>query len=288
MVFVIPPNPKVPRLRAYLLPSFPLSELPAFKQAFEFGTCAPFNPMLELVIAHAPADWAGQSFEYMRRKEDEAGREAPFVVVDERGAGGRDGAVWYVEHFATEDEVEDGEAASTSVVWRIPVKTDCLALMWVNYDIANMSLQEDLCNLGVELPVDANYEVLEVDNCGGLDMESERKTKRAVVVAEPGEFVERTDEAPTNTHRPVPPRRVGRLKDARSMAWDLKVSANVCYAGLAETVGLVNEWSTLTNLRSWKKPDGTKRQFPEGSIELWLKYDPDFDWPEYKWPEGSL
>ncbi|KAI0867066.1 hypothetical protein F4860DRAFT_17190 [Xylaria cubensis] len=271
MVFVVPPNPKVPRMRAYLLPSFPLSELPAFKQAFEFGTCAPFIPMLELVIAHAPADWAGQSFEYMRRKEDEAGREDPFAVVDERGAGGRDGAVWYVEHFATEDEVEEGEAASTSVVWRIPVKTDCLALKWVNYDIANLSVQEDLCNLGVKLPVDTNYEVLEVDNCGGLDMEGERKTKRTFVVAEPGEFVENADEALADGYRAAPPGRVGRLKD-----------------GLAETVGLVNEWTTLSNLRSWNRPDVTKRQFPEGSMELWLKYDPNFDWPEYKWPEGSL
>ncbi|KAI1742452.1 hypothetical protein F4680DRAFT_32740 [Xylaria scruposa] len=270
MVFVAP-IPKVERLRAYLLPSFPLSELPAFKQAFEFGTCAPFYPMLELVIAHAPADWAGQTFEYMRRKEDEAGREAPFVVVDERGAGGRDSAVWYVEHFATEDEVEDGEAASTSVVWRIPVKTDCLALMWVNYDIANMSLQEDLCNLGVELPVDTNYDVPEVDNCGGLDMEGERKVKKTIVVAEPGEFVESSDEALTNVYRPRPPKRVARLKE-----------------GLAETAGLVNEWSIPTSVRSWNKPDGTKRQFPEGSIELYLKFDPDFDWPEYKWPEGSL
>ncbi|KAI1757695.1 hypothetical protein F4782DRAFT_139212 [Xylaria castorea] len=269
MVF-IPPNPEVERLRAYLLPSFPLSELPAFKRAFEFGTCAPFYPMLELVIALAPADWVNQSFEYMRRKEDEAGREAPFVVIDERGAGGRAGAVWYVERSATEDEVGDGEAASTDVVWRIPVKTDCLALMWVNYDIANMSLQEDLGNLGVEFPVDTNYEVLEVDNCGGLDMGGERKGKRTVVVAEPGEFVESTDEALRNVYRPVP-RRVARLKD-----------------GLAETVGLVNEWSIPSSVRSRNMPDGTNGQFHEGSIELHLKYNPDFDWPEYKWPEGSL
>ncbi|KAI0486980.1 hypothetical protein F4859DRAFT_467827 [Xylaria cf. heliscus] len=268
MVFIAP-KPEVQRLRAYLLPSFPLGELPALKKAFELGTCAPFDPMLELVIAHAPADWAGQSFEDMRRREDEAGREAPFVVIDERGAGGRDGAVWYVERFATEDEVEDGEAASTDVVWRIPVKTECLALTWVNYDIANMSLQEDLCNLEVEFPVDVGYEVEGVDDCGGLDMEEERRGKMAVVIAEPGEFVESADEALRKVYLPMP-ETVARLKD-----------------GLAETVGVVNKWSIPGPVREWDMPDGTKREFPEGSIQLHLDHDPDFDWPEYKWPEGS-
>ncbi|KAI8949420.1 hypothetical protein F4801DRAFT_401358 [Xylaria longipes] len=269
MVFIVP-NAGAERLRAYLLPSFPLSELPALKKAFEFGTCAPFATMLELVIAHAPADWVDQSFEYMRQKEDEAGREEPFVVVDERGAGGREGAVWYVARFATEDEVEDGEAASTDVVWRIPVKTECLALTCVNYEIANTTLQEDLDQFGVELPVDTDYEVDEADDCGGLDMEGERKGKGAVVIAEPGEFVESTDEALRKNYMPRP-EKVARLKD-----------------GVAETVGVVNAWSRPSSVSSWEMPDGTEKQFPEGSIQLQLNYDPDFDWPEYKWPEGSL
>lgn len=263
----IPPWSDTPRLNAYVLPSFPIDELAALKRAFELGTCAPFSTMLELVIQHAPADYADATFEDMRKKENEAGRKDAFVIIDARGAGGREGVVWYVDQFATQDEVDDGEATSTDVVWRIPVKTECLALMWVNYDIANMSLQEDLTNLDVDFPVDVGYEVNEVDDCGGLDMMEQRYGKDTLVIAYPGEFEESTDEAHRKNYMPRPDK-VARLKE-----------------GLAETVGLVNRWTIPGTAQARNAPEGG---FPEGSISLQLSFDPDFNWPEYKWPEGSL
>ncbi|GAP92430.1 hypothetical protein SAMD00023353_7900270 [Rosellinia necatrix] len=270
MVYIAP-NPDAPRLKAYLLPSFPASELAAFKHAFELGTCAPFDTMLELVIQHAPKDYAGKSYEYMRKKEHESGNTGPFILVDARGAGGRAGAVWYVDQFATQDEVDDGEAVSTDVVWRILVKTDCLALTWANYDIANTSLQEDLEGLGVELPVDAGYEVGEADCCGGLDVLEERGSRdAAAVVARPGEFEESTDDALRADYMPRPAR-VVRLRE-----------------GLAETLGVVNAWTIPSPARSRKNPDGSRETFPKGSVALQLRYDPNFDWPRYEWPEGSL
>jgi len=223
--------------------------------------------MLELVLKRAPDDWAGKTFEYMRSKENEAGREDPFVVLDERGAS----SVWYVESFATEEQVEYGEAESTDVVWRIPIKTECLAIAYVNYEIGNMSVQEDLGNLGVEMPVLPGYEVEGVDDAGGLDMREERYSKAAYVVAYPGEYEESTDEKLRKTYMPVPDK-VARLNE-----------------GVAEAVGLVNnKWCYPGPANPRKMPDGSLKEFPEGSVTLALTYNPDFDWPAYTWPEGSL
>jgi hypothetical protein len=269
MVF-LPPNTDIPRLNAYILPSFPLEELDSFKRTFEFGTCAPFAPMLELVLQHAPEDWAGKTFEYMRSKENEAGRKGPFVVLDERTSGDN-GAVWYLESFATEEDVEYGLAESTDVVWRIPIKTECLALAYVNYEIANMSVQEDLGNLDVEMPVAPGYNVERADDCGGLDMREERYSKTAYAVAYPGEYEESTDEEARKNFMPVPDK-VARFKE-----------------GIAEAAGLAgNRWCYPNPANPRKMPDGSLKEFPEGSVTLAVKYNPDFDWPAYKWPEGSL
>ncbi|KAF2971923.1 hypothetical protein GQX73_g1669 [Xylaria multiplex] len=269
MVF-IRQSTDVPRLNAYLLSSFPHEELEPLKRAFELGTAAPFATMLELVIRRAPADYEGKSHEYMRREEDKAGREGPFIVIDSRGAGGRDGAVWYVDRFADEDEVEEGIAESTDMVWKIPVKTECLALKYVNYDALNISLQEDLGHLGVEEPLNQGYEFPTADDCAGLDMLEQRASKYAHAVAVPGEFEESTEKSLRENMRPEPAK-VARLKGA-----------------VAEAAGLVSDWTFCSEALPERLPDGAKKTFPEGSIILLATYNPNFGWPEYKWPEGSL
>jgi hypothetical protein len=272
MVFLHPDTTNIPRLQAYILPSFPASELEPFKRAFELGTCAPFAPMLELMIQPAPAGYEGDaSYAHMRRSEDEAGRTEPFVLLDARAAGGRDGSVLYVDRFALADEVDDGEAASTDVVWRIRVRTEHLALMHVNYDIANMTLQEDLVELGVEFPIGVDYEIPEAADSGDPDFVlEERKSQIALAVAYPGEYEESAEEGLRKKFLPLPDK-VARLKE-----------------GVAEEVGLINDWTIPSLARPVEMPDGSLKEFPEGSVQLQLRYDPDFDWPEYRWPEGSL
>ncbi|KAL7619556.1 hypothetical protein AAE478_010096 [Parahypoxylon ruwenzoriense] len=267
MVF-LPPNIDIPRLNAYLLTPLSDSELSALKHAFELGTCAPFSTQLELVIQAAPAEYLDQPHAHIRARETAAGRAGPFVLVDSRAAP--DGAVWYVDDFASADEVEDGAAASTRVLWQILVRTECLALTYVNYDIGNMSLPEDLDNCGVELPAGEDYEQPEVWDSGGLDMEKERYAQDAWVVAEPGEYEESADEELRRGFLPVP-EKVARLRE-----------------GVAPRVGLVNRWTIPSAARRRRMPDGSMREFPEGSVVLQLRYDPDFSWPPYKWPEGSL
>ncbi|KAI1322463.1 hypothetical protein F5Y16DRAFT_386613 [Xylariaceae sp. FL0255] len=267
MVF-IPHHWEIPRLNAYLTTKLEDSELQSLKRSFELGTCAPFNTRLELVIKHAPEGYIGKPFSYVRRKETEAGRSGPFVVIDEWSA--KQGAVWYIENFATEEEVEDGEAESTNVVWRIPLKIECLSIAFVNYDIANMSIQEDLDALGVEFPVSEDYTVEEASDSGGWNVDDDRRSQDAYAVALPGEFEESTDMELRKKWLPMP-EKVIRLKP-----------------GLAEEVGLVNAWSLdQRGLAEQLKKRGII-DFPEGSTGIQLRYNPEFDWPKYEWPEDSL
>ncbi|KAI1295300.1 hypothetical protein F5Y03DRAFT_304213 [Xylaria venustula] len=273
MVYIHPPLP-APLLTAYLLPSFPADQLEPFKRAFELGTHAPFAPMLELILKHAPASYEGQSHEYMRRQENEAGREEPFIVIDEQGAGGRDGIVWYVGSFATELDVTEAElATSTDVLWKIPVKTDCLPLMHINYELGNMGIEEDLGHLGVEFPVAPGYVIRGVENCAGIDIMEERSREEQAFIALPGEYEVSTDRTLLETLVPVP-EKVGRLKE-----------------GLAEGLGLINRWTAISDdsgLITTRMPDGSEKTFPEGSVRMISRINIEFDWPPYQWPEGSL
>jgi hypothetical protein len=212
----------------------------------------------------------GKPHSYIRARETEAGREKyGFVVIDE-AAVERNG-IWFVKRFAEDQDVEHGRATSTSTLWQILVRPDCLAITWVNYDIANMDIREDLTNCGVVFPVDEDFHQPKVYNCGGLDMEAQRAMVSTLVVAEPGEYEESRDEQHTGNWMPRPSS-VTRLKP-----------------GIAESVGLVNAWSiTQPPTTEIKLPDGSTKVFPEGSIRLSLKYDPKVERPPYQWPEGSL
>lgn len=265
MVYI--PSPKPPRITAYMALDVSSEDLDSIKQAFELGACSRFNPILEMVIRNEPS-YHKMSHSDIRRAEDEAGRTKPFVIIDERAIS--DGAVWYVDAFATEDQVEDGEAESTKVLIELLVKTECLALTWVNYDIANMDIMEDLDNCGAELPLVEGYEQETVSDCGGLDMKEQERCQPVWLTAEPGEFEESTDSALRDNFRPRP-EKVARL-----------------LAKVAEENGIVANWTIPSPAGPRKLPDGTEKTFPEGSVVLQHKWDPDFPWPKYKWPEGSL
>ncbi|KAK3311551.1 uncharacterized protein B0T15DRAFT_521844 [Chaetomium strumarium] len=266
MVF-IPPRRKIRRLEAYLLEDLSQEELRGVKRAFELGACSRFNPLLELNIQKAPEEYLNQPHSYIRIKETEAGRQGPFVLIDKQAVS--KGAVWYIAKFATEDDLEYGQAESTSVLWKILVKIDCLPLTWINYDIGNTSIVEDLGNCGVDYPVKEDFAQPEVYCCGGLDMVKQQYHQPVWVTAVPGEFEESTGDELRKNFLPRP-EKLARLKE-----------------GVAEDAGLVNQWTIPTKARSVTMPDGSVKEFPEGSVVLQLLWNPDFPWPEYKWPEGS-
>lgn len=267
MVF-IEPHADVTCLLAYLVAPLTDDELAKVKTQFELGACSRFNPLLELKIVRPPNDYIGKSHQYMRAREDEAGREDAFVVIDEDAV--KRHAVWYVDAFADADMVEDGEAESTEVVMKILVKTECLALTQINYEIANTSIGEDLDNAGVETPLKNDFLQPEVSDCGGMDMKEQQRFQDVEVTAAPGEFEKTREQALLENFSPQPDE-LGKLKDE-----------------VAQAAGLLASWTFISEAEPVDMPDGSQKTFPAGSVVLQQRYDPDFAWPEYKWPEGSL
>ncbi|KAI0886886.1 uncharacterized protein GGS22DRAFT_118850 [Annulohypoxylon maeteangense] len=259
------------KLNAYLMKDLSDGELKSFKKKFEFGTMAPFATMIELIIQKAPEDYLDKPHAYIRRKESEAGRTGPFVLIDELFL--LKGAIWYVENFASEDEVEDEMAESTEVLSKILTKVENLPIASINYEIGNISIWEDLDNCGVEMPVKEDFEqpVILGDTEGDLNIPEYRYDQPASLTAYPGEYEISTDPEVLKDFSPLP-ERVGRLKE-----------------DVGKEVGIRGtNWTFVSESRSRELKDGTMKEFPEGSVSLQHKYDPDFPWPAYKWPEGSL
>jgi hypothetical protein len=266
MVFCTPRH-NLPLLTCYLLAKISPDELQAFKSAFELGNFARFSPMVEIKIVHPPEDYIGQSHEYIRRKEDRAGRGGAFLILDDKAVENH--AVWYISYFADVEHIEVESAESTAVLWKMLVRTDKLASVYVNYSIGNSSLQEDLDNCGVEYPAKEGYEQPKVYDYKS-DMQRAQYQQPTWIRAEPHEY-ELNKGGEEFGNYIAPPNTYARLKD-----------------GLAEEMGIVNSWTTFYPSGPFPMPNGTKKEFPEGTMVLQLKYNPDFPWPPYKWPEGSL
>ncbi|KAM0426839.1 hypothetical protein ACHAQK_012275 [Fusarium lateritium] len=267
MVYV-PPSGNEDCLTAYLVTELTDNELKAFKSAFELGACSRFSPILQLKILRAPEDYWGQPHQYIRSQEDEAGREGPFGLIDDEAKARS--SMWYIDRFFDEDEVEDGEAESTDVVLKILIKTEAFALAHVNYDIANSSITEDLDNCSVEMPITNDFNQPELFDCGGIDFEDQQWHQDTWATAEPGEFEESTDPKLRDNFMPRP-EKVARLKE-----------------DIAQGVGLVSRWTIPSDARPIDLGGGKKKEFPPGSVILQQRYNPEFTWPEYIWPEGSL
>lgn len=251
----------------YLLVDISEEQLQAFKADFELGNFARFSPILRIKIVRPPEDYIGKSHEYIRRKEDEAGREEPFLILDDRAV--KNDAVWYIKWFADEDSVAEC-AENSNVLWKMLIRTNKLPLVYTNYSIGNMSIEEDLGNCGVDFPVKEGYEQPEIYDFNGMDMQEEQYRQPTWVNAEPHEF-EYNEGGEKFGDYVAPPRTLARLKDE-----------------VAEAAGVLNKWVTPHPAGPLRMHNGKMKEFPEGTMVLQLSLNPDFPWPPFKWPEGSL
>ncbi|TEA16098.1 hypothetical protein C8034_v000672 [Colletotrichum sidae] len=256
-----------PRVNAYITTSLPRGVLSKLKESFELGARSRFNPLVELVIKNEPA-YHGKSHPDIRRAEDAAGRADGFFIIDDRAAS--DDAIWYVDVFTDDLRVGTGEADSTGILLKILIRTDCVALTWVNYYVANMDIVADLNHCGVHLPLTKYFHQERVSNCGGLNVKAAARHQPLWLTAEPGEFDESTDPDLLKTFVPRP-EKAARLCDS-----------------LAREHGVIPQWTVPFAANPMTLPDGTEKTFPRGTVRLQQVWDPDFPWPEYKWPEGSL
>ncbi|KAI1476084.1 hypothetical protein F4774DRAFT_421091 [Daldinia eschscholtzii] len=268
MVFIEPQD--APRLNACVLTDLSAEELNSFKKAFEYGTFAPFGTMLELILKKAPDDYLNRPHSYIRTRENEAGRTDPFILIDEQLR--LEGAVWYVDTFAADFEVDIDEpiAASTAVLWEILVQTEYLPISWATYQFGNGHIHADLDYCGVKTPVQENFKQPKVNRCDGMDLQPLRQEQTMLIMAEPGDFEKSTDEEVLKGLVPPP-----------DVAYRLKEE-------VAREFGVLNQWVDGIETQSREQPDGTVKEFPKGTVRLQLKPDPNVSWPPYKWPDGSL
>lgn len=113
------------RLTAFVTTDLTSDQLDAVQEAFGRGACSQSPvPTIELFIEDR-AEYHGLTHADIRRAVT---GEEPFLVIDEQTP--EDGGIWYIEGFASEDEVEDGEAENTNVVWKIRLKIEDVPIMY--------------------------------------------------------------------------------------------------------------------------------------------------------------
>lgn len=258
---------RVETLTAYIRTELTAAEIGKFKSKFESGACSRFCPLLHIRLVQVPQDYIGLSIQRIRAKENAAGREEAFLLIDEEAR--RRGGIWFVDSFADEAMVEGGTAASTDVVLKALYKPEAVAPAAVNFLEANMGIEEDIETCGVQLPLTNESVQPELI---GEDYPDVSADQDAVVIAEPGEFETTDSKAIIDGLEMMPePKKVGRLTEE-----------------VARANGFVHDWTGVERPEPIELPNGSKKSFPSGSVALQLKYDPEHPWPAYTWPEGSL
>lgn len=267
---IIPRNVNVPVLQAFLLTDLSAEQLDKIHTDFERGSGAKFhNPTVNIFISSNP-DYHGKSPAFIRHDQDSNGNEGPFLIIDSQTP--ETDSLLYVDTFASEDQVEDGEAASTAVLFTIRAKTLHIPLMWANFDCGNTDIAEALDGCSVEVPIQEDYEQRKVYETG-VDVEEEIvEISPTLVVAWPDEIEESRREEDRRKFGIDAPERVMRLKE-----------------DVAKKHGLVSEWWVPVPARPERDADGTVvKEYPEGCVELQVNFDPGFEWPPYQRLEGSL
>mgnify|MGYP004498649469 CR=1 FL=1 len=183
----------------------------------------------------------------------------PLIVIDAETPN--DGAVWYIERIATQEDVDNGLAESTNTLYKVRMELANITISFVNLEIANTDIGECMDSAGIPRLVPDDF-TQDTPYAVGFDYIKDRYINPTWVVVEPEEMEESRDEEALRTFLPRP-KVVYRLKE-----------------GVARANGLQVNWA----IGSDKQDD----KFPEGSKILQVRYDPERVVPKYKKPEGSL
>lgn len=260
----------IPIIHAYLLEPFTAEELNKVHEDFELGSCARFAPMYRLFI-HDEPKYHGMTHAEIRKKLNKSGQEEDFLLLDkefkEQAAG------WIVQNMVTQYNLDDEQAVSMDDVWEILTVISHVPIALVNYDIANMSLQEDLPNAGMHWPYDPQHYPQTKARTSGLDMKEFQYGAAVWLVAETGEYEEKEYEDSGAS--------IMRLGSGLGKRSPDKVQR--LREDLAEANGIIADWTSgnPTTERNGKT-------YPKGSLTLQHKWDPDHNWPPYERVEGSL
>lgn len=251
------------RITAVLVADLTPAQLDNVQEAFGIGAtlCSPI-PSDQLYI-HDKREWAASSHAEMKRAYSDS---QPLLIVDSRTPV--DGAVWYIDRFATPDEVEDGEAENTNTLYKVRMNIEDVVISYVNYGL-NTDIREDMDQVDIPYPTPENFDQNTVLKTG-FDYIEDRFLSPTWVTATPDEMDQTTDGHVLDKFMPRP-----------DIAYRLKPD-------VAHSHGLKCSWKLGSTAKDIQLPDGTILKFPEGSKVLQLDYDPETAVPKYEKLDGSL
>jgi hypothetical protein len=113
------------RINAILVADLTPAQLNAVQEKFGNGAnlCSPF-PVEQLFI-HDKREWTAYSLPDMKRAMPDT---SPLLVIDAQSVG--DGAVWYIDDFASQDDVDDELAENTNTLVKIRMKLEAVVISY--------------------------------------------------------------------------------------------------------------------------------------------------------------
>jgi hypothetical protein len=254
------------RLSAILVADLTPTQLDTVQHKFGIGAnlCCPY-PQYELFIEDK-REWSSRSHADLKRAYPDTD---PLIVIDSQTPS--DGGIWYIERFAGEDDVEDGQAENTNTLFKIRMKIEDIVIQYANYSIANTDISEDMDTVDIPCPVPETFHQEDVFSTD-FDYVEDRYITPTWVVVTPEEMETSTDPEDLEGYAP-PPSIVYRLNPE-----------------IARQHGVQSRWILASDddAKAADMPDGSKKTFPEGSKVLQMEYDPETAVPGYERPEGSL
>ncbi|RYN90780.1 hypothetical protein AA0119_g10902 [Alternaria tenuissima] len=192
----------------------------------------------------------------------------PLLVIDSHTP--HDGGIWYIEGFATADDVANGLAESLNTLYKIRMDIRDVVMQFASYSVANTHISNDLWHVNVHIPIPDDFEQKTLF-CSGSNHIRERYNDPTWVIATPDEL---EDSATLEA--------VGSIIPRPEIVYRVK-------RDIARQAGLESKWMVASDApNECELPDGTNLTFPPGSKVLQSEYDPDVAIPVYKRPIGSL
>ena len=253
------------RLLALLTADLTSAQLNRIQELFGIGVTlhSPY-PTEELFIKDK-REWLHLSHADSMRAYPE---QDPLLVTDSHTP--HDGGIWYIEGFATADDVANRLAESLNTLYKIRMDICDVVMQFASYSVANTHISNDLWHVNVHIPIPDDFEQKTLF-CSGANHIRERYNDPTWVIATPDELEDsRTLEA------------VGSIIPRPEIVYRVKKD-------IARQAGLESKWMVASDApNECELPDGTNLTFPPGSKVLQSEYDPDVAIPVYKRPIGSL
>jgi hypothetical protein len=252
-------------LLALLTADLTSAQLDRIQGLFGIGATSRSPYPAEELFIEDKREWSHLSHADLMRAYPE---QDPLLVIDSHTP--HDGGIWYIEGFATADDVANGLAESLNTLYKIRMDIRDVVMQFVSYSVANTHISNDLWHVNVHIPIPDDFEQKTLF-CSGTNHIRERYNDPTWVIATPDELEDSTTlEA------------IGSIIPRPGIVYRVKKD-------IARQAGLESKWMVASDASNeCELPDGTNLTLPPGSKVLQSEYDPDVAIPVYKRPIGSL